>query len=30
MTGAERDRPAAIMARVLADPDAVMRFVDSN
>ena len=30
MTGAERDRPAVIMARVLADPDAVMRFVDGN
>ena len=28
MTGAERDRPAVIMARVLAD--AVMRFVDGN
>ena len=30
MTRAERDRLAAVLARVLADPDAVMRFADGD
>ena len=30
MTEVERDRLAAVLARVLADTNAVMRFVDGN